>query len=453
MTRLHAITGWCLLSGLLIVGFGCGGAETEQQSLEQVCRDFVSTCPGGISSGISCVQPEDRSLSDAQIDQNRKHFACAKSVCQQNTGANTSSTRTAISNQCPGRAGRKDQEEPTCKLSVPSPDEEPYETLSEYCFFGGNPADQLKPPARRVVPYSVRAKLYSDESDKFRFVVLPEGETIGFNENDLWAFPEGSIIVKTFYFPHDATHPEEGRRLLETRLLMRRGGKWEPQVYLWNEEQTEATRHLIGRDVQVEWIDEDGEESELNYRVPNVNKCQSCHSDDGEMALLGPRTRQLNRTFDYQDGPNNQIEQFVNRDLLDSEPPATGQLPKLPSPKNKQKSVSKRAKAYLEANCAHCHNPTGGASNSGLFLQYQQDDPQKRGICKQPVAAGPGTGGNQYDIKPGYPEQSIMVFRMNSNEPGVKMPELPLRTIDTFGVDLIRRWISDMEPTGCQNRQ
>jgi len=350
---------------------------------------------------------------------------------------------------CGETTGSSDAGGSECELNLPSADEEPFDRLREYCFFEGDPSRQHEQTSDRVIRYGVRSKLFSDESRKFRFVALPEGEQIEFNENELWGFPEGTIIVKTFYYPDDERNPEAGRRLLETRLMMKRNGEWEPQIYEWNDQQTGAERFLLGRDVQVDWVDEEGREQSVNYRIPNQNKCKSCHADDNDLTLLGPRTRQLNRDFDYPSGPRNQIEQFAERGMLDSEVGDVSALSALPDPKDESLSIETRARAYLEGNCAHCHNPTGGASNSGLFLGIEQEDRSNFGVCKRTVAAGGGTGGLEFDIKPGFPEESIMIFRMRSTDPEVKMPELPLRTVDEFGVDLLSRWIAQMRPKGC----
>jgi hypothetical protein len=61
-----------------------------------------------------------------------------------------------------------------------------------------------------------------------------------------------------------------------------------------------------------------------------------------------------------------------------------------------------------------------------------------------PAAAGQGTGGFPHDIVPGKPEESIVIFRMNSLDPEIKMPELPNRVIDKAGVQLISDWIAAM---------
>ena len=46
--------------------------------------------------------------------------------------------------------------------------------------------------------------------------------------------------------------------------------------------------------------------------------------------------------------------------------------------------------------------------------------------------------------EPGDPDASILVHRMDSNEPGVAMPELGRSTIDHRAVALMRDWIAEM---------
>jgi hypothetical protein len=50
---------------------------------------------------------------------------------------------------------------------------------------------------------------------------------------------------------------------------------------------------------------------------------------------------------------------------------------------------------------------------------------------------------------PGDAESSIMVFRMNSDETDVRMPEIGRSIIHSEGVELIRQWIDAMEPNDC----
>jgi hypothetical protein len=102
------------------------------------------------------------------------------------------------------------------------------------------------------------------------------------------------------------------------------------------------------------------------------------------------------------------------------------------------------ARGYLDVNCAHCHQPGGGASNSGLDLRWEQDDPYALGIRKPPVAAGRGAGGHAFSVEPGDPDASITVYRMSSTEPGIAMPELGRSTNDAHGIAAVRAWIAEM---------
>lgn len=46
-------------------------------------------------------------------------------------------------------------------------------------------------------------------------------------------------------------------------------------------------------------------------------------------------------------------------------------------------------------------------------------------------------------------DTSIMVFRLKSADPGIKMPELPSLLPDQRGVELISAWIAAMPPDDC----
>ena len=104
--------------------------------------------------------------------------------------------------------------------------------------------------------------------------------------------------------------------------------------------------------------------------------------------------------------------------------------------------VADRARAYLDINCGHCHSAVGPADTSGLWLDAATDEPRRLGLCKPPVAAGQGTGDHMFDIVPGRPEDSILIYRMASLDPGAMMPELGRGTVHEEGVALVRDWIT-----------
>ncbi|MEM9501566.1 MAG: SO2930 family diheme c-type cytochrome [Pseudomonadota bacterium] len=293
-------------------------------------------------------------------------------------------------------------------------------TLSEFRFFTV-PSKQL---STTVIPYELNTPLYSDGADKLRFVYVPRGEQIATDGEGLLQFPVGSALIKTFAFGKD-----DNRRLIETRVMLHRANGWLALPYRWNSEQTEATLALAGGRLPITTLS--GEE--ISYRIPNKNQCKACHSKDGEVVPIGPKARNLSREW---------LAQMVDHGQLTAMPANSDTFPDWEN--RKGADIADLARAYLDVNCAHCHQPGGGASNSGLDLRWEQDDPHAIGIRKPPVAAGRGAGGHKVSIAPGDPDASIMLYRMSSTEPGVAMPELGKATVDFDGVAVLREWIENM---------
>lgn len=296
-------------------------------------------------------------------------------------------------------------------------------------------------PADGVVPYDIVSPLFSDYAAKHRFIRLPEGERVTYTDEGDWEFPIGTVIVKTFGFLHDLRDPSAGERIIETRLIVREeSGAWEPYVYLWNDAMTDAELMQVGARVGVEWIHTDGSARELEYRVPTSVQCRNCHGGRDALTPIGPRTEQIDRDA--------QIERFDELGwFANAVTPAAERAP-FADPEGSG-PLDARARAYLDANCAHCHNERGAAAQSGLWLGAHITDPTQLGVCKVPVAAG-DTGGRRWDIVPGAPDQSVMIYRMESEVPGTKMPELPSLLSHPEGVALIREWIAAMSPETCE---
>ena len=324
--------------------------------------------------------------------------------------------------------------------------------MSSYGLFRGDGSAQQ--PADGVVPYDLNTPLFSDYAIKYRFVRLPPGTSAQYHDSDVFDFPVGTIIAKTFAYLHDMRDPSKGRHLIETRLLIHEPEGWIGLPYVWNEEQTEAALQIAGRTRDVRWIHTDGRERTNNYIIPNVNQCLGCHENNKVMRPIGPKARNLNKDFAYADGTENQLAHWTKLGYLRGAPGAEV-APRLPvSDDPSTGTLDERARAWLEINCAHCHNPKGPARSSGLDLLAAQNDPYKRGFWKTPVAAGRGSGGRSFDIVPGRPDESILVYRLQSTEPGVLMPELSRRLVDEEGLALMREWIASLptEPNRGQER-
>ncbi len=311
--------------------------------------------------------------------------------------------------------------------------------ISDYGLFQGELKNQV--PNLGVTPYELISPLFSDYAHKLRFVQLPEGKSVSYNPDSAFQFPVGTRIAKTFYYPIDERKPNMGRRLMETRILSHEPTGWVALPYIWNEEQTEAYLEVAGGTSIVEYQDANGKKQALNYVVPNVNQCKGCHERDGIMTPIGPSARQLNTSIPYEHGTENQLDYWSRTNQMTRVP---ANRPKFASYIDERAPLPERVKAYLDINCAHCHNPKGPAKSSGLFLDHSNYCTTAYGINKSPVAAGRGSGGLNYDIVPGKPSESILLYRLDSHDPGVMMPELGRTVIHKEGVAMIREWIKSI---------
>jgi len=315
--------------------------------------------------------------------------------------------------------------------------------LSDYDFFRGRMADHQ--PKEGVLPYDVSAQLFSDYSLKSRFIVLPSTEQLTYKPDGSFNFPVESILIKTFYYPSDLRIPKDNIRFMETRLLIHTRDGWMGFPYIWNDEQTEAYLEIAGKRLDVSFIDREGQSINFEYSVPNFNQCKGCHVNQNRMIPIGPKVRLLNHDFDYGHGKMNQLVKWNKLDMI-SGLPSLSSLPHTPDYNDIENgSIAERARALIDINCAHCHRLGAPGETSGLFLNIEETDPTRLGIHKPPVAAGRGSGNLDYTIVPQYPDQSIMIYRMESTDPGIMMPELGRKLVHKEGVELVKKWIQEME--------
>ena len=284
-----------------------------------------------------------------------------------------------------------------------------------------------------VSEYHLNTPLFSDYALKSRFVYLPKGQKIGWRERGVLDFPVGSVLIKSFAYPADLRAPEAGLRVIETRLLLHRASGWVALPYVWKPDGSDAELRRAGTRLPIRWIDAAGQEQAISYAVPNANQCKGCHDRGGVLTPIGPKAINLN------DGA--QLEGWRAAHRLDRLPANT---PRLPRWDDDAAPIEGRARAYLDVNCAHCHSREGPANTSGLWLGWDQSPGPNLGIGKRPTAAGRGSGNRDFAIAPGHPEQSYLLYRMQSLDPGVAMPELGRASVHAEGVALIADWIGAM---------
>jgi len=320
--------------------------------------------------------------------------------------------------------------------------------LTSYGFFVEDLASLS--PAKGVLPYTVSSPLWSDNAGKERFLVLPADGAVEFSLLDSWELPQETVLIKHFYFADDLSEPTGPRRVIETRLLINEGEEWNGYIYLWNDAQTEATKIVAGTFVDVEYLNTDGSTYQGPYVVPNSNQCKNCHSNDDRNQPIGATTRQLNIEVTRDGVLVNQISWLAKQGVFSGSLPDLDNAPVLAAPDGLA-SLDARARSYLESNCGHCHRAGGDGGTSGLVLLADEINLTAVGLCKKPVAAGSGSGGLLYDIVPGSPEESIMLYRMKSLDPQIKMPEITNLRVPEDGVELITEWILSLEPEDCGN--
>jgi uncharacterized repeat protein (TIGR03806 family) len=323
----------------------------------------------------------------------------------------------------------------------------PYATLSEYCLVSIQDGGIHFAPG--VVPYDLNDPLFSDDAIKVRGVWIPgDAGAATYDDKLALAFPPGTILVKSFGFAADLRDPGSHVSWAETRVLINGTNGWDGFTYVWNEEGTDATLLYAGDVRPLSFIDRDGGTTYSSYLIPSHAQCKQCHDALGAFTPIGPKARQLNRELDYGDGPENELDHWQRVGILDR-PSDAGPAPKLIAWRDPDAgTVEQRARAYLEGNCAHCHNASGSARTTGLFLWADEAAPTKYGICKSPVAAGPATGGFQFDVVPGDSEHSILVHRMASVIPDVMMPQIGRSIVDPDGLALVSAWIDGLDG-GC----
>lgn len=286
--------------------------------------------------------------------------------------------------------------------------------LSDYRIYSGLPGDLT--PTKDYHLYELGSTLFTDFAEKQRLIKLPAGTQMEKIDDDLFSFPNGAIIVKTFYYYNDKRDRSKGTRIIETRLLIKEAGKWNVADYLWNEEQTDATLIEDGLNTTVNYINEKGEPLVLAYHVPSNRECATCHLNNEQLTPIGPKLRNFNISIETALGTINQLSYFQKIDMLNDFEIAN--LPATPDYHDADLTSELRARAYLDINCGHCHYPDGYASDTELILDY--------GIALE-----------ESNIES---RKGDIISNLNEG----KMPYLGTSILDEEGIQLIKEFLNNL---------
>ena len=293
-------------------------------------------------------------------------------------------------------------------------------------------------PAPGLIPYGVNAPLWTDGADKQRWMALPNdgrpnttAERIVFSENGHWVFPKGTVIVKQFDL--------RGKRIETRFLVLGNDGEWYGMSYRWKDDGSDADLLFDGEDRSITA----GGQSQT-WTFPSRSQCLQCHNASSGRAL-GVNTRQLNGTITYP-ATGRSANQLVtlnrlgfftaplNESLLNTYVTSAHYA-------NTSASLELRARSYLDANCAHCHNPAGGVAE----FDYRLTTPLSlSGVINGPIRNAFGVSGAR-EVVPGDPGRSMGFLRQNTEDASMAMPPLGRHRIDAPAMAVVRDWITSLE--------
>jgi cytochrome c553 len=281
-------------------------------------------------------------------------------------------------------------------------------------------------PHPGLVPFDLTSELWSDGALKRRWVALPDGQSLTTPPTGAWTAPPGTMILKEFAYETTpgAAHT---RRVMETRFLINGASTdaWKGFSFRWRPDGSDAD--LLTDTDTVAWPLDNGARHAHVY--PSRTQCTRCHHPSNG-PLLGLRTAQLARRFDYDGIIADQLETLASLGAIPA-PPGPSRAAPITSPHDTSAPLELRVRGYLAANCSHCHNPTGERPTR----DFRWETPLERTLLCGPDA----------EVVAGDPASSVLVQRISAR-PG--MPPLATLATDPLVIDIATRWIAG--ETNCQ---
>lgn len=294
-----------------------------------------------------------------------------------------------------------------------------------------------------LIPYEINSPLWSDHASKFRWMAVPTNSTITYSDTGNWTFPIGTVLVKHFDLPVNDTNPAITKRL-ETRFLTRStNGTWLGYTYKWRADNSDADL-LPGSLNETNLITTATGTRTQVWSYPSRADCLSCHNANAG-AVLGPRTSQFNRDNSYPSTglTDNQLRALNHVGLFNTNlnEAAIPGLPALASVTNTNASPELRVRSYLQANCAHCHQPNGAR---GFFDARFSTPLAQQNLIGGPVDNNLGIIG-AHVVAPMSTNKSILFVRdaaLGANQ----MPPLAKNVVDTNYINVLAEWINTLPP-------
>jgi putative heme-binding domain-containing protein len=326
--------------------------------------------------------------------------------------------------------------------------------LSETGLFASVKAHE---PVPGVVPFSINAEQWVDHATSERLLALPGRSSVRVLDRPVHVepffqartfFPAGAVLARTLSMEMERGDPKSRRRL-ETQLLHFDGTEWYGYSYQWNDEQTDAALvPAAGADRPLTVVDAraPGGKRQQTWHYPGRGECMQCHNPWAGFALAFAPA-QIDRRYDYGAAIDEQLRTLEHAGYIKPEkapgkhegPPPTPA--RLCDPYDSAADVNARARSYLHANCAHCHQ--GGAGGTATIeLRFDVPLSDTKTVEARPVQ-GTFAIHNAQIVAAGDPFRSVLYYRMAKVGSG-RMPHVGSVIVDERGVHLIHDWIRQL---------
>jgi mono/diheme cytochrome c family protein len=315
-----------------------------------------------------------------------------------------------------------------------------------------------------VTPFEVNAPLWTDGAIKQRFIAVPKGSQVIYDDTaDTYKYPDRAMVIKNFSVDTIPGDPSS-RILVETRFsgVKKVSGKdkWFLWAYRWRLDQTDADLVTdTGANALVRVYDHGaGQPPRLKkWRYPDKVQCAACHriAGTGGRVVLAFFTAQLNRALP---SGENQLQRFFDAGLLAMPAgvprPDFAKSPRWARWDDTTAGLEVRSRSYIAANCSGCHGARGiaTAAANAITIDYDYHDmkPHMDLAAKKLVGAFPVDSAGL--IVPGHPERSVLLFRQKSRNTKDQdftaekyaMPPLGSFEPDTNAIKVITAWIAQM---------
>lgn len=331
----------------------------------------------------------------------------------------------------------------------------PYPKLSDYHFFNRDMKNQT--PSLNVIPYTPASSLFSDYAHKKRFVWMPIGVKATFNgDSNVLELPVGAALIKTFYY--EKVQPSNTTRILETRIMIRKATGWIFANYVWNEAQTEALLDLSGSFVNISWKDESDIVKTTDYRIPSEVQCIICHKNTQEVGgitqtihiPIGIKPQNLNFNYTYGTSSQNQLTKWIEQGYLENSFTLPTENNTTIDYNDTSKSLEKRARSYVDINCAHCHQNGKHCDYRPMRFAFSEtgnvNGLTNMGVCVDTQDMQDFAPALSKIVTPGNVNRSMLYHRLNTTNEAYRMPLHGRTVIHEEGLTLIGQWINSLPP-------